>query len=130
MSRHLMLLTFTGRRTGRPYSTPVSYVREGNTLLLPGGGGWWKNLRDGRRTRVRLRGAWRTVTCEVIAEPVAVAQVLRRMLAANPAIAVFTGVRLGPDGHPDARALDREQRRGFVVVRLNLDGEVVDSSAV
>jgi deazaflavin-dependent oxidoreductase (nitroreductase family) len=123
MSGRLVLLTFTGRRTGRAYTTPVSYVREGNTLLLPAGGGWWKNLRDGPRTRVRLRGTRRQAIPELITEPVAVAEVLRRMLAANPAISVFTGVRPGPDGRPDAEALDREQRRGFVVVRLHLDGE-------
>src|SRR6266849_2779256 len=38
MSGQLMLLSFTGRRTGRSYITPVSYVREGTNLLVPGGG--------------------------------------------------------------------------------------------
>ena len=38
MSGQLMLLSFTGRRTGRSYTTPVSYVREGTDLLVPGGG--------------------------------------------------------------------------------------------
>src|SRR6266571_4763906 len=40
MSGQLMLLSFTGRRTGRSYTTPVSYVREGTNLLVPGGGAW------------------------------------------------------------------------------------------
>jgi hypothetical protein len=43
------------------------------------------------------------------------------MLAANPTIGLFTGVQPGPDGRPDAAALDRERRRGFVVVRLRFD---------
>jgi hypothetical protein len=34
----LMLVTLTGRRTGKTYHQPVSYVRDGNTLLTPGGG--------------------------------------------------------------------------------------------
>jgi len=46
------------------------------------------------------------------------------MLAINPAIAVFTGIRLGSDGQPFARSLERERRRGFVVVRLHLGAEV------
>lgn len=92
MSGRLMLLTFTGRRTGRSYTTPVSYVREGSSLLVPAGGAWWRNLRRGGQARVRLRGAWWSVSPEVISEPVALADVLRRMLAANPAIAAFTGV--------------------------------------
>lgn len=123
MSSRLMLLYFTGRKTGRPYTTPVSYVREGNDLLVPGGGGWWKNLTTGT-TRVRLQGAWHVVTPDVIRDLAVQSEVLGRMLAVNPAIAVFTGIRPGPDGRPMAVSLDREHRRGFVVVRLRLDAEV------
>ncbi len=123
MSSRLMLLTFTGRKTGRPHTTPVSYVREGSELLVPAGGTWWKNLANGHQARVRLRGIWRPVSPELITEPVALAELMGRMLAANPAIAVFTGIRPGPGGRPDGDALERERQRGFVVVRLRLDAE-------
>src|SRR4030088_3229905 len=119
MSGQLMLLSFTGRRTGRSFTTPVSYVREGTNLLVPGGGAWWKNLTGGT-ARVRLQGTWHVVTPEVIQEPGALSIVLGRMLAVNPAIAVFTGIRSGPDGRPLAKSLERECRRGFVVVRLHM----------
>ncbi len=122
MSGRLALLAFTGRKTGRSYLTPVSYVSDGSSLLVPGGGAWWKNLRSGGGPQVRLRGTWRSVTPELISEPTALAEVLQRMLAANPAISLFTGVRPGPGGRPDPEALERERRRGFVVVRLRLDG--------
>jgi hypothetical protein len=123
MSGQLMLLSFTGRRTGRSYTTPVSYVREGTNLLVPGGGAWWKNLTS-CTARVRLQGTWHVVTPEVIREPVALSAVLGRMLAINPAIAVFTGILPGSDGRPFAESLERERRRGFVVVRLHLSAEV------
>ena len=123
MSGRLMLLSFTGRRTGRSYTTPVSYVREGTDLLVPGGGAWWKNLTSGTAT-VRLQGKWHVVTPEVIREPVALSAMLGRMLAINPAIGVFTGIRLGYDGRPFAESLERELQRGFVVVRLHLGAEV------
>jgi len=121
MSGRLMLLRFTGRKTGRSYTTPVSYVRAGDSLLVPGGGVWWKNLERGPHAQVCLRGVWSRVTPEVISEPSAMAELMQRMLVENPAIAVFTGVKAGPDGRPDAAALERERRRGFVVVRLRLD---------
>ena len=123
MSGQLMLLSFTGRRTGRSYTTPVSYVRDGTNLLVPGGGTWWKNLASGT-ARVRLQGTWYVVTPELIREPVALSAVLGRMLAINPAIAVFTGIRPGSDGRPIAESLERERRRGFVVVRLHLGAQV------
>jgi len=122
MSSRLMLLSFTGRKTGRSYTTPVSYVCEGRDLLVPGGGAWWKNLTSGG-ARVLLQGAWHVVTPDLIQEPEALAATLGRMLAANPTIALFTGIRPGSDGRPNAESLDRERRRGFVVVRLHINGE-------
>ena len=118
MSSQLMLLSFTGRKTGRSYTTPVSYVRDGTDLLVPGGGAWWKNLASGT-TRVRLQGEWQVVSPEVIHEPKVLSETLGRMLAANPAIALFTGIRPDRDGRPNTASLDRERRRGFVVVRLH-----------
>jgi deazaflavin-dependent oxidoreductase (nitroreductase family) len=123
MSSRLMLLSFTGRKTGRSYTTPVSYVRDGNSLLVPGGGVWWKNLQGGPPARVRLRGIWKGVTPVVISEQIHVAELMQRMLAVNPAIAVFTGVKPGPDGRPDPVALEHQCQRGFVVVRLRLEDE-------
>jgi hypothetical protein len=35
----LMLVFLTGRKTGKSCRQPVSYVRQGTTLLPPGGGG-------------------------------------------------------------------------------------------
>jgi deazaflavin-dependent oxidoreductase (nitroreductase family) len=120
MSGHLLLISFNGRVTGRPYTTPVSYVREEDSLLVPGGGKWWKNIETTPQLRVRLRGAWKVVTPDVVREQQALTELMRRMLAANPAIALFTGIKAGRDGWPDAAALERERRRGFVVVKLRL----------
>ena len=123
VSRRLLLLAFTGRRTGRRLTTPVSYVRDGSAVLVPAAGGWWKNLANGRRVQVRLRGSWRDAVPEVIRDPTDLANVLASMLIANPAISLFTGVALGRDGRPDPVALKREVQRGFVLVRLQLDVE-------
>jgi hypothetical protein len=60
------------------------------------------------------------VTSEVVREP-ALADLLLGMIQKNPAIGVFTGIRVRSDGRLDASALERERRRGFVVVRLCLD---------
>jgi deazaflavin-dependent oxidoreductase (nitroreductase family) len=128
MSGRLMLISFNGRVTGRPYVTPVSYVQEKDSLLVPGGGKWWKNIETTPQPRVRLRGAWKVVTPDVVREQHELTELMRRMLAANPAIALFTGIKAGPDG-PDAAALERERRRGFVVVKLRLDEARSASSA-
>jgi hypothetical protein len=56
LSKRLMLLYLTGRRSGRSYRQPVSYVKDGDSLLTPGGGNWKLNLVPGRAERIRLRG--------------------------------------------------------------------------
>src|SRR5579863_3014363 len=56
LSRNLMLLRYTGRKTGKAYLQPISYARDGDTLLTPGGGRWTLSLEGGRPVRLRLRG--------------------------------------------------------------------------
>ncbi len=117
MSSNLLLLSFNGRKTGRAYKTPVSYVRDGDDLLIPGGGRWWRNL-AGSPVSVRLQGEWRQVTAQVISDRQAMAEALARMIELRPIVSLFTGIRRGPDRLPDAESLDRARDRGFVVVRL------------
>jgi deazaflavin-dependent oxidoreductase (nitroreductase family) len=58
VSRTYLLLTFTGRKSGIVYSTPVQYAQEGETLYIITSKGytWWKNLRGGARVQFHLRG--------------------------------------------------------------------------
>src|SRR5256886_17011482 len=85
LSSRLMLLSFSGRKTGRSYTTPVSYVREGADLLVPGGGAWWKNL-AGSSARGRLQGEWKRGTPLEIYGPHEPSETLGRMTCATPAI--------------------------------------------
>jgi hypothetical protein len=55
-----MLITVTGRRSGRVYTIPVGYQRDGDTLVVlvskPSRKQWWRNFRDARPIGVLLRG--------------------------------------------------------------------------
>ena len=121
LSGRLMLLHLTGRRTGRSYRQPVSYVRDGTTLLTPGGGNWKLNLVDGQPVPVRLRGQDRTVRPELVRDREAIEELLGVMIRANPMVGRFVGMRRGPDSRFDPRALDRAVAHGFVIVRWHLD---------
>jgi F420H(2)-dependent quinone reductase len=67
-SDRLLLLTFTGRKSGKEFTTPMRYVQEGETLRLRVVYPWWKNLVDEAMVRVLLRGEMRTGTAEVLPE--------------------------------------------------------------
>jgi deazaflavin-dependent oxidoreductase (nitroreductase family) len=58
LSNGYMLITVTGRKTGRAYTTPVNYGRAGDTLtcLSKRDRTWWRNLRNGTPVTVLLRG--------------------------------------------------------------------------
>lgn len=47
ISSSTMLISYTGRESGRTYTTPVNYVWDGDTLLVvsPRDRIWWRNLR-------------------------------------------------------------------------------------
>ena len=53
-----MLLTVTGCKTGRTYSTPVGFYREGDTLwvLSSRDRTWWRNVRKGEYVSLLLKG--------------------------------------------------------------------------
>jgi deazaflavin-dependent oxidoreductase (nitroreductase family) len=123
MSRRLVLLRYTGRKSGRSYTIPVSYVEQGDTLLIPGGGAWKINLEQGSAVRVRLRGSERSASPEVIKEIDELERLVAFMMAANPAVSRFIGVPREIDGHPNRERLEQAVRGGFAVVRLRLDPE-------
>jgi deazaflavin-dependent oxidoreductase (nitroreductase family) len=67
-SDHLLLLTFTGRKSGKEFTTPLRYVQEGETLWLIIVYPWWRNLLGEATVRVLLRGQMRTGIAEVLPE--------------------------------------------------------------
>jgi hypothetical protein len=120
VSRRLMLLQITGRRTGRIYRQPVSYIVDDGFLLTPGGGRWTLNLADGRPVPIRLRGRRITARAELVSEPKRVEELLERMISANPAVQRFVRIPRDGDGRLDRDALDLAIRHGFRIVRWHL----------
>jgi deazaflavin-dependent oxidoreductase (nitroreductase family) len=54
----IALITFTGRRTGKTYTTPVSYYRDGDAVIVitKRFRKWWRNLRDKPEVELRIKG--------------------------------------------------------------------------
>jgi deazaflavin-dependent oxidoreductase (nitroreductase family) len=68
LSKNTLLIAVTGRRSGRQYTTPVNYVRDGEriTVISQMERTWWKNLRGGAQVTVLLRGQTLTGTATAI----------------------------------------------------------------
>jgi hypothetical protein len=117
----LMLVSLTGRRTGKHYRQPVSYVRHGATLLTPGGGKWKLNLVEWRPTPIRLRGHDIVARPEVVTDVGAIEELLEVMTKANPMVARFVGLPKEADSGLVRAHLESAVRYGFRIIRWHLD---------
>ncbi len=109
-STNIMLITFTGRKSGRQYTTPVSYVREGQTVrcFTHADTPWWRNLRDGGDVTLRIRGGDVAGRAEAIHEdPKRATDALQGFLRQVPRDAGYYDVAIGAKGEPNPGDLER-----------------------
>lgn len=120
LSANLMLVSYTGRKTGKAYRQPVSYVRDGEVLLTPGGGRWTLNLAGGRAATIRLRGRAVAARAELVTDAAEVERLLGVIAEKNPRAARFVPIPRGADGRLDPDVLGAALAHGFCVVRWHL----------
>lgn len=125
LTKRLMLVSFTGRKTGKVYQQPLSYVQKGDTLLTPGGGKWKLNLREDQPVRIRLRGHNVFARPEFVKDPDEIERLIGVMSAENPTVGAFVAIPKGPDGRLDRSRLEAAVKYGFQIVRWHLLKETV-----
>lgn len=81
LSQVMISITFTGRKSGRRFTTPVAYSRQGKTLYVLANGPWWRNLRGGAPVTVWLQGIERCGRAFATDDPAELLPFLRRRLA-------------------------------------------------
>ena len=118
-----MLITFTGRKSGQSFTTPVSYVREGQAVRCFTGSytAWWRNLRGGARVSLRIRGEEQQGHAEAITgDAKRIADTLTAFLGQLPRDAAYYDIALDADGTPDPADLERAAQE-VVLVEIALD---------
>ena len=119
MSRNVMLVTVTGRKSGVAYTTPVNYLPVGEELWTVSfrNRTWWRNLRGGAAVSLRLRGRVVQTTAQVVEPQAEVAQALAKLVEVSPGYARNLGIRRTPDGRVDPSKL-QGAARDRVIVRV------------
>lgn len=113
VSKSIMLLEYTGRRSGRAFQVPVNYWQlagpEGEKFGTTSKRGrtWWRNLRGGARVRVHVGGKTYPAQALVVEDESGVAAGLERILQAAPWVGRYLNIRLTPDGAPETEDLAR-----------------------
>jgi hypothetical protein len=117
-SKSLMLITFTGRKSGRRYTTPVRYVRVDGIVrcFTSAQNLWWRNLRGGALASLRIEGQERPYQALAIDnDPDKIREALEHYLALFPEDAAYHEIRLNQDKSPMAEDLERASRHAVVV---------------
>jgi hypothetical protein len=123
VSGNILLITFAGRSSGRLYTTPVSYIREGETITVatPRACRWWANLRGDAVVTLLVAGRALSGNATVITDDQAEkAARIRRFLQLVPRDARYYRVALDASGMPDPADLERAaQEHIIILVRLH-----------
>ncbi len=96
----ILLITVTGRKSGRAISTPVNYARDGDTLLITSKADrtWWRNVRGGAAVTVLINGKTYRADATAIEDRAVVERELLRFFRLIKR--TIAGIHLDENGQP------------------------------
>jgi len=120
LSNGMLLITVTGRKTGKQYTTPVEYFREGGDLwvMTSRNRTWWRNLRDGVEVSLLLQRKPVTAFAELDLDAKAVEARMYEYIKHMPRAAKPLGIHM-ENGNANAEDIVRIAKdRLFVRLQL------------
>ena len=127
----ILLITVTGRKSGRVISTPVNYARDGDELLVTSKTDrtWWKNVRGGAKVTLLINGKTYQADANVIEDCAAVERELLRFFRLVKR--TIAGIHLDKDGQPTKPEKFAQVAQSRVVIEITRSqGEVSDKAHV
>lgn len=103
-----LIITVTGAKTGKRYTTPVQYVRDGDRLLVLSQRmrRWWRNIRSRPEVEIVLKGRTIRTTARLL-EGEAAQEAIRTVLRRDRRTARFYGIAVDASGEPDRRGVEQ-----------------------
>jgi len=125
LGSNVAVITVEGRKTGKPYSTPINVMKEGDVFTATSlrSRSWWRNLRGGRLAKLRVSGRSYSVRGEVIEKHDEVVAGLGQYFRQHPDYARFFGVHLAAEGQPDRDDLEREAGERVIIRLASVTGQ-------
>jgi hypothetical protein len=117
VSGSTLLLTITGRKSGRTINVPVNYIRDGKTLWVLSDRNriWWRNLIGGAALSVTLARKTKQARGEVILHDREVMHALTEYFKRSPMMAKYLKVKIDREGNPDLSDLGAAARTRVVI---------------
>jgi hypothetical protein len=117
-SKSLMLITFTGRKSNKKFTTPVRYIRAGSSIrcFTAAENQWWRNMRGGADVILRIQGKDAHYHASAIFDdPARIRQGLEDYLNIFPQDAAYHDIRLTRDKGLVSEDLDRASTLAVIV---------------
>jgi len=121
LSSMMLLITFTGRKSGKQYTTPVGYLRDGNRvyIMTKRFRAWWHNFEQPASVTLRMAGQDFSGQASAVTDAAMVAQRMTQFIQARPNQAEIFEVRLLESGQPDPTSL-AEVAQKVIVIEVQL----------
>ena len=128
MDKSTILITFTGRKSGKKYTIPVSFVRDGDNLMMISQRehSWWKNLRGGAQVTLYMQGHILKARGEVFTDAETAANKILMFLRQFPSYQKLIHINLAANGQPENPEAFQRFSQGMVIVQMK---ELVEVAA-
>src|SRR5262249_19833766 len=128
MDKSTILVTITGRKSGKKYTFPVSYVRDGKTLLIISQRehSWWKNLTGGALVTLYMQGRTLEARGVTITDTETVANKLLMFLRQFPGYQKLIHIKLDANGQPENPDAFKRFVQEMIIVQMT---ELVEFAA-
>lgn len=107
----LMVITTTGRKSGKQFSTPIGYVRDGDSILaftIGGRSNWYKNTLVNPNVTLNIKGKNYAMRAQPIKDEAEALQALEVYKRQAPNIMErFFGIPATSEGRDLLKALDK-----------------------
>ncbi len=123
MSGSTLLITVTGRKTGKRISTPANYVCAGNKIIITSDQqkNWWRNLRENPSVTIILKNQEFNTEARLVESGDELLIYLEKYFTGLPSAAKYLHVTRNADGTFEKESLEIASA-GRVIVVCTLPG--------
>lgn len=120
LGSQLVLLSFTGRKSGKTFTIPLGFAKRENTVVLFTDHTWYKNLIDNPSVTLRLQGKELKGRAEIVHDDKElIAKELEAFVKERPNAARAYSITLDANKQPNLESVQRASQL-FTVIYVHL----------
>ncbi len=121
ISKEILLISFTGQKSGKRYSTPVGYLKEGNKIIIltKRFRQWWHNFEQSAAVELRSEGHDYQGQAAALTDVETMIPLLVHIVGVHHREAEIYGIKLLDNGKPDINSV-QEIAPKLVVIQVEM----------